>query len=337
VKSKYPGNLNARLLGTLLIFLALTVFGCDSSLQTPFGDTGTKHLVPKATQIVIDGLQSPDPKVRTNAIEVVAATRQDKLMPKVQSLLKDDFVPVRFSAALAAGDMQYHPAEDTLKRLLNAPDDNTRIAAAYALKKLGSPHTFELVREAVKSQDQILRANAVVLLGKSGDKSELELLQWTLTDDNSEDKVRFQALEAIARLGDERIFTRLWAIVYSSYADDRVIAVRAMGALGTKKAKDVLITKLDDDVLEVRLAAAEQLGTFGDITGQPEVLDVFEKNLTAGMDNESKQRVYVLTALAIGRIQTPALTRFLPRLLDNQSQFVRIAAAKAVFQCAQAN
>ena len=51
------------------------------------------------------------------------------------------------------------------------------------------------------------------------------------------------------------------------------------------------------------------------------------------MDIESAERVKVLTALAIGRIGTPVLVRFLPGLLQDKSKFVRLAAAKAVLQC----
>jgi HEAT repeat protein len=145
--------------------------------------------------------------------------------------------------------------------------------------------------------------------------------------------VRFQAVESIARLGDEQIFPKLWAVVLSSYADDRIMGVKAMGALGTEKARQVLITKLDDDVLEVRLAAAEQLGALGDVTGEPNVLDVFNKNLTEDMDGKDLERVNTLTALAIGQIGTPALVKFLPELLKNESKTVRLAAAKAVLQC----
>jgi HEAT repeat protein len=106
-----------------------------------------------------------------------------------------------------------------------------------------------------------------------------------------------------------------------------------MGALGTTEAKNALITMLDDDVLEVRLAAAEQLGLLGDTAGQRVVLEVFAKNLTAGLDALALERVNVLTALAIGRIGTGAVARFLPRLLRDPSKPVRIAAAKAVFDC----
>jgi HEAT repeat protein len=112
------------------------------------------------------------------------------------------------------------------------------------------------------------------------------------------------------------------------------MGVRAMGTLGGGKARDILITKLDDDILEVRLAAAEQLGRLRDKTGEPEVLDVFEKNLTAGLEDQALERANVLTAMAIGRICTPTLTKYLPGLMKNKSKSVRIAAAKAVFLCA---
>ena len=258
-------------------------------------------------------------------------------MPKVQRLLKDEFVPVRFSAALAAGDLKYRFAEKSLTQLLKDQNENVRIAAAYALARLGKPNSFELVRKAMTSSDQMVRANAALLLGKSGDKNAIKLLYHTMIDEKSDDKTLFMAAEARAVLGDERIFPKLWAMLISVYADDRIVGIRAMGALGTIQAKNALITMLDDEVLEVRLAAAGQLGMLKDTIGEPEVLDVFTKNLTDGMDKEDVERINVLTALAIGRIGTASLTKFLPQLLRDESKFVRIAAAKAVLQCTAKN
>jgi HEAT repeat protein len=109
------------------------------------------------------------------------------------------------------------------------------------------------------------------------------------------------------------------------------MGIKAMGALGTLQAKDSLITMLDDNVVEVRLAAAEQLGMLKETTGEPVVLEVFSKNLDAKLDPKSRERLNVRTALAIGRIGTPSLTRYLPKLLRDESKIVRIAAAMAVF------
>ena len=89
--------------------------------------------------------------------------------------------------------------------------------------------------------------------------------------------------------------------------------------------------------MEVRLAAAEELGALNDTSGQDIVYEVFKENMTADMDLTGKTRVYIFTALAIGKIGTTNLTRFLPQLLEDESKLVRIAAAKAVLQCSAAN
>lgn len=320
-----------------LFFLCVIifVFGCEESSRTFGDDYITNKASPQAEayRIIQNALDDTNPVARVNAIEVIATTGQFKLMPKVQRLLQDEFIPVRFAAALAVGDARYSQAKNSLNPLLKDRDVNVIIAASYAMGRLGSAEYFEVVRRAISSNDQTVRANAAFLLGKAGDKSSLNLLKSVQEDKNSNDKVRFQILEARARLGDEEVLQKLWAIVYSAFADDRIMGIRAIGLLGTSKARDILITKLDDTVLEVRLAAAEQLGKFQDRIGEAEVLDVFEKNLTAGLDTEAIERANVLTALAIGEICTPDLEKFLPKLLKNESKFVRIAAAKAVFQC----
>jgi len=340
-KSKMRNTEGRQVILCTLYFLlygcaALFVFGCEGAFQLSYDQLGTVSvdgLVPEATQIIQDGLADDNPIVRANAIEVVAGTKRIKLMPKVQRLLKDEFVPVRFLAALAIGDLEYSLAKSKVAQLLSDEDENVRIASAYAMSKFSSAGSLDVVRKAIASSDQKVKANAALLLGKGGDKSVLKFLYWALRHKGSDYKVKFNAVEAIARLGDERIYPKLWTMLISAYADDRVVGIRSMGALGTVEARNALITMLDDDVLEVRLAAAEQLGMLGDGIGEAEVLDVFKKNLISGMGREGAVRVKVWTALAIGQIGTASLTKFLPQLLEDESKFVRIAAAKAVFQC----
>jgi HEAT repeat protein len=332
-----------KIVKTLTAFAVITfaVFtsGCNKSLQAtyPPASGSVAELVPEAKRIIKEGLSDSEPLIRANTIEVIATTRQIKEMPKVQRLLQDDFVPVRFAAALAIGDSEYALAKNSVKRLLKDQDENVRIAADYALCKLGAGSGFELVRKAIASSDQTVRANAVLLLGKSGDRNSLKVLYWVLRNKDSDDKVRFNAVEAIAMLGDERIYPKAWANLINIHGENKYTGIRAMGALGTEEAKNALITMLDDDVLEIRLMAAEQLGMLGETTGEAEVLKVFTKNLTAGLDKVELERVNTLTALAIGRIGTANLTKFLPQFLKDESKSVRIAAAKAVIQCATKN
>jgi HEAT repeat protein len=321
----------------LFVCISITFLGCNESLQTATDllppSVSADKLIPEALQVIEAGLADADPQIRANSIEAAADAKQIMLMPKVQRLLEDEAVPVRFLAILAVADLEYYLAKSQIQKLLNDSNENIRIAAAYAMTKLGHPEHLKIFRNAIASDDQTVRANAALLLGKSGNPDALKLLYWALQRKDSSDKVRFNAVEAIAMLGDERILPKVWAIAYSGYADDRIVGIRALGALKTVKAKDVLITKLDDDILEVRLAAAEQLGKLRDSTGEPEVLEVFEKNLTASLDKKDLERVKVLTALAIGQIGTETLKKYLPELLRDESKTVRIAAAKAVLQC----
>ncbi len=311
--------------------------GCDGAPQPAAGHSGARianSLKADAVGIVRQGLADDDPRVRTNAVEVVASTRQAELMGTVRLLLADEYVPVRFAAAVAVGDTRYAPARSAVAQLLTDADEdeNVRIAAAYAMARMGDGG-LGLLRKAVQSSDQKVRANAAFLLGKSGDRSAAGLLYQAMRDEDSDGKVRLNAAEAVARLGDERILQKLWAMLISAYADDRASGVRAMGALGTVQARDALITILDDDILEVRLMAAEQLGMLGETTGEQEVIEVFTKKLTKGPEKEAGGRVSMLAALAIGEIGTGRLQIYLPELIKNESKFVRIAASKAVLQC----
>ena len=285
-----------------------------------------------ARQIVLQGLTDRDPQIRANAIEVVAAARQVLMMPKVQKLLADEAVPVRFAAALAVGDLEYALAREDVAVLLNDPNPNAKIAACYAMVRLGYADYYKVISNAVASKDQTVRANAALLLGKSGRQEGIRFLYWTLQRDDSADMVILQAAESIAMLGDHRIYPKLWTRLISAYADDRVVGIQAMGALGTDEAKNALITMLDDGVPEVRLAAAEQLGKLGDPIGEPEVLEIFKKNVMAEMDAQGRERVKILAALAIGEVGTDPPAKYLPSLLQDASKRVRLAAARAVLR-----
>lgn len=319
----------------LLACLAVSVYGCNRPsvpVITNYGPDMSDPRQVQAFEILRDGLTDAEALIRVHAIEAVVTTDQQRLMPTVQRLLTDKSMPVRFAAAMAVGDLKYSIARNSVSLLLRDPDHNVIIAASYALGRLGDTEYYEVVRKALSSSDQTVRANAAFLLGRIGDPKSIELLKQVQQDRTSVDKVRFQALEARAELGDPTVLRKLWAMVYG-YSEDRMIGVRAMGALGSSKAREILITKLDDDLLEVRLAAAEQLGKLGDSTGEREVLDVFEEDLAADLDEGALERTYVLTAMAIGRICTPDLTKYLPELLKDESKSVRIAAAKAVLLC----
>ena len=211
-KAKKQNKFYTKVLAAIALTTCLLLsFGCEENLATrrdwPL-TVSVDTLLPYAARIIQDALADTDPLIRANAIEVVAKTKQVRLMPKVQRLMKDQFVPVRFSAAVAVGDFEYTLARNSVVELLQDKNENVRIAAIYALGRLGQMDSVTQIRKAITSSDQVIRANAALLLGKSGDTSKLtkQALWWTLRREDSDDRVRFQTAEALAMLGDERIY-----------------------------------------------------------------------------------------------------------------------------------
>ena len=183
----------------LIITYALLCLGCQETVQTSTSWTTPapslappENLLPEATKTIRDALADPNPQTRVNAVEVVAITKRSRLIPKVQKLLKDDYVPVRFAAILAVGDLEYSLAKNPITAMLKDNNVNIKMAALYTLYKLGSKESIQQLRKAIAANDQTVRANAALLLGKSGDKSDLttQVLWWTLRRPDSGDMVR---------------------------------------------------------------------------------------------------------------------------------------------------
>ncbi len=314
------------------IFLGVFLCGCSSNTKTV--KSGFTEMQTEAYKILNESLRSNNPIVRVNAIEISATTKQINYMPNVQSMLQDRFVPVRFAAAVAIGEMQYAYALNSINQLLRDDSDpNIMVAASYAMSRLGHPEYIDVLRGSVTAAgSQTIKANSALLLGKIGDKSSIPLLYQLMRAPDSSDMVSYQAAEALAMLGDSKISETIWTMLISTYADVRITGVKAMGALGTPQAETALLSTLNDPVVEIRLAAAEQLGKMNNKKGKNVVLEVFKKKLYSNTDQQSKERILTLASLAIGEIGTKDLTKFLPELMKSESPFVRLAAAKAVLR-----
>jgi HEAT repeat protein len=329
-----------KIILTFVMLILIASAGCQTSSekQQTTGAGADNDLEIQATRIIQRGLSNSNPQIRANAIEIAAGTNNQQFMAEVQRQIKDELVPIRFAAAVAIGDTKYSAGKNDVAQLLKDKDENVRLAGNYALAMLGGSKSYtQQISAALTGSNQRTRANAAFLLGKIEDKQALPLLYKAIQDETSDERVRLNAIEAIARLGDEKIYQKLWAMLISAYADDRVFGIRAMGALKTSQARDSILTMLKDDLPEVRLVAAEQLGNLGDMAGEKIVIDALTKDIANAEDSETKARIQTLAAHAIGQIRTPAVKKFLPELLKSESQFAQLAAAKAIFQSVSTN
>lgn len=312
----------------IIISLSINSYGAEPAINV-------KALLPEAGRIVSAGLKSREPVLRCNAIEVVSSSKKLEFVPQIIALLNDNAAPVRFAAAVALGDMEYKGVIGQLNRLSNDRDLNVRIAIAYALCKLGQSKYLVIIQKAADVNDDTVKANAAMLLGKLKSSQSLPILYRLKDSKDSSDAVAYNATEAIARIGDQKIYQKIWAMLISVYTDDRCMGIYAMAALGGTQAINTIATMLDDDVQQVKLVAAEQLGTLGDKSGEIVVFDYLSSKVEpTGADALICNR---LAALAIGQIGADKLIQFLPKLLKNTSPTVQLAAAKSVFVLAARN
>ncbi len=323
-----------------LISLAIIVFavGLTGCTEEPLlGTAGLRPasanaLRPKAMAILKSSLEHENAFIRTHAIEVAATSQCKEMAPYLLKRMRDSSVAVRFSAIVAVGDMQCVGYEAQVQSQLTDANPNIKIAAAYAMAKLNLPQHTDMIRKAVASADQTVRANAVLLLGKLGDKNDLDLLYTVMQEKDSSEKVGIQAVESIARLGDNRIYrTKLWAMQISLYADDRVMGIRGMGALGTTEAENAIVAMLKDDVQEVRLAAAGELGKLGNRAGEREVLDYFKSGPNLNRVNMANN----MAVQALGYTKSSRLKVYLPATLESESEMIRLLGAQAVLLSAK--
>lgn len=327
----------------LTLGAVLWIGGCQSSNPSPFPDDpwNTDPTTQKAYSIISTGLTDKNPRVRTSAIETIASSRLLNYAPQLLYLLRDrnQVTPMRFAVLVALGDLQYRQAMNTCQQIYQGPQENANIklAAAYALVRVGQSGYLTVLRQGLTHTQPEIRSNAAFLIGKAGDQEALDQLHHILVSPDLDEQTTRQIIDTIAQLRDNRIYQTLWSRLISLFADDRIQGIRGMGQLGHNQAQKAIQTMLDDDIPEVRLAAAEELARLGDLRGEATVLEILKKQLNTRVsphqsDDAERVRLHVMAALAIGALDTEATRRYLPKLMGDTSSFVRIAAARAVLR-----
>lgn len=291
-------------------------------------DTDIKAYVKEAKAIVAAGVRSTDERIRANAIESISGSSRMDMVKEIVALLNDPSPMVRFAAASALGDLNYVQAKDKLKEMTKDPDLNVAMASCYALCKMGEDSYYKKIEDTAGIKNQTYMANAAMLLGKLGKKEALPILYKIKDSPDSLNAAAFNATEAIARIGDERIYKKIWTMLISVYADDRYMGAHAMAAYGGSRGTNALITLLDDEIPEVRLTVAEQLAILGDNTGKVVVKEYF--TAPALEDKNAVERCNAIAAIAIGQIADPEMYSHLAKLLKNESPIVQLAAAKSI-------
>ncbi len=155
-------------------------------------------------------------------------------------------------------------------RNMEATDENesVKVAAIYALHRLGDNTHMNMLAETLASSDPAVRANTALVLGLIGDPSATNLLLAHARENDP--RVKFEITAALARLGDSRAQNIIASLAISANHDDQANAMAVCPYLPSDLAATALLLGLQEtpnapaDVQDLttrrQLVAARSLG-----------------------------------------------------------------------------
>lgn len=279
-----------------------------------------------------------NPVVRVAAIEALQEVETEEVAPWIRSGLFDAAPAVRFAACAAVGVRRDRLAYDRLVELTQDEDESVRAAAMFGLHMLGdSSRTGSLATLLLEHPDALVRRNAALLLGLTGEEGAVKVLARAMKD--RDEGVRLQALEAMARLGNHEARRELAFTTNAGVGSDETFAVTALANMRDKTNQDALRYKLATAPhQETRLAAARGLGMLKIPDGYDtarSALNSPQRGPRNPKDPPRAQalRVRMLAAGSLGAIGNPAAIPPLRNILrDSGDPRLQVAAARAILE-----
>ncbi len=207
-------------------------------------------------------LASGDEGRRVDALHGLAALTGSEVDAAISSALADDSEDVRLEAALACEARALRACAGPLAEWLGDADPDVRAIAARALGHTGSDADApRLARMLGDARPQVRRA-AVLGLGALGGAAAVPPLVSALAD--ADPIVRERAVTALGEIASDAgersaASSALLSLTRDEAPEVRVAALDALGMLGDARAGASAMVALDDDVIEVRLAAMRAL------------------------------------------------------------------------------
>jgi HEAT repeat protein len=233
----------------------------------------------------------------------------------------------------ALGEIGDPKAIPVIRNALADNDSSVRSAAGRAIVKIQSGSSSDKSSSDKSSSDKILslidiltnnkynwetRENAAIHLSKLG-KPAVESLVKLLKHNDSE--VRWQAAEALGKIGDKRALESLIPLLNDNNDIVRLHAALAIGKLNDKRAISVLIKNLDGISGYVLWDSIDILGDFKDASAVEPLI----KHLN-NSDNKARQKA----AIALGKIRDKRAIEPLTKLLKDNNEEIKKAAEESL-------
>jgi HEAT repeat protein len=316
-----------------VVALGLLMSGCGGSgvaASSPAPVAAGTPPLERAILILQEESRSNDAAIRANCIEALQPSNDPRAENVIDQGLHDPIWIVRFSAAMATGKRRTAQMKPVLQQLATSDEnESVRVAAIYALHRLGDDRNMNTLAQTLNSPDPSTRANTAFALGLMGNASAISLLQSHATE--ADPRVKFEITAAMARLGDSHAQDIIASLAISKFAEDQWNAMAVCPDLPPDLAANALVLglqnpsntppALQDLTTRRQLVAARSLGRMHSAQGAKIAID----NLKNPNPN-----LRALAAFALGELLAPQQDEWLAPLLSDADLNVRLAAAAAI-------
>jgi HEAT repeat protein len=167
------------------------------------GVTRLGHLAPEiAFSLVQLIITDPNPRVRYSAVSKLATFGTQDLAKALEllrdRLYNDTELDVKAAAADSLGALKLVEAFDDLEKVYHQSSDwIIRLSIVAALGEMGEPRAFEILQDALQSEEDLVKGAAIGALGEFGDDRAVALLLPLIHNDDWQ--IRFRVAQALGR------------------------------------------------------------------------------------------------------------------------------------------
>ncbi|MBW4619725.1 MAG: HEAT repeat domain-containing protein [Cyanosarcina radialis HA8281-LM2] len=203
-------------------------------------------------------LASPDFSDRLRGINQLRELEPAVAFPLLEPVINDGNARVRYAAisqmdTLGGQDLQA-TATILRDRLLNDPEPDVQAAAADAIGALQLTEAFEDLQQVYQSTSEwLVQFSIIAMLGEFGDPRGFEMLQEAIASDN--ELLKTTAIASFGELGDDRAVPLLIPFATNPDWQIRHRVAQALQRLGGSEASSTLEVLAKDPVEQVAQAA----------------------------------------------------------------------------------
>ena len=207
-------------------------------------------------------LNSEDFGIRIRGLNQLREIESETAFAMVQPLITDDNTRVRYAAVSQLDTLGGNNKDKSLAmlrdRLFNDPEPDVQAAAADAIGGLKLVEAFEdLANVYHNTSEWLVQFSIIAALGELGDPRGFDLLEEALNSDNN--LLQTAAIGSMGELGDIRAIPLLSTFVDSEDWQIRYRLAQALGRLGGDEAQAVIAKLAEDDSEQVAIEAKNNL------------------------------------------------------------------------------